>query len=112
MGRLHLTANFLSLPMNYFFEGLDVNQSAGFRNAEMKTIDVVFGTTEGVRVAAALARIQSAGLHRQIAMLLEAIVAGDNEKKSVATDGRFAPSIVHSCNRFEEHRIHRRRIAR
>jgi transcriptional regulator with XRE-family HTH domain len=62
MGRLHLIANFLSLPMNYFFEGLDVNQSAEFRNTEMKAIDVVFGTKEGIRVAAALSHIHSVGV--------------------------------------------------
>jgi hypothetical protein len=57
MGRLHVIANFLSLSMSYFFEGLDANQSAGLRSAEMKAIDVDFKTKEGVRVAAALSRI-------------------------------------------------------
>jgi transcriptional regulator with XRE-family HTH domain len=95
MGRLHLIANFLSLPMSYFFEGLDANQSAGLRNAEMKAIDVVLKTKEGTRVAAALSRINSVSLRRQIAELLEAIIARDNEEKAFATESQLAPSIVH-----------------
>jgi transcriptional regulator with XRE-family HTH domain len=95
MGRLHAIANSLGLPMSYFFEGLDLAQSAASPNTQVQAINAAFKTKEGVRVAAALSCIHSPSLRRHIADLLEAIIARDNEERPLATESRHAPPMMH-----------------
>jgi transcriptional regulator with XRE-family HTH domain len=78
-GRLHAIAGHLGLPVTYFFDGIEKNPSRTSVSG-MNAITEALGTREGVRIAAALSRIQSPQMRRRIADLLEAIIEDESKE--------------------------------
>lgn len=80
-GRLHAIAKMLNVPVSFFFEGLDKPLQS--HRDVLSTIERALSTKEGVRIAVALARIDSVELRRRVANLLEQII--DDEEQGAAT---------------------------
>jgi transcriptional regulator with XRE-family HTH domain len=77
IGRLCAISDILGVPLSYFLHGLD---SVPTIAPEFQALDAALTTKEGVRVAAALARIRRAPLRRHIAVLLEEILALESDE--------------------------------
>jgi DNA-binding XRE family transcriptional regulator len=84
MGRLHAIANALGVPMNYFIAEIAMDLTVVPSTTGVQSITAALKTKEGVRVAAALSRIQNANVRRHVADLLEAIIAGQGEEGRLA----------------------------
>ncbi|HMK78087.1 MAG TPA: helix-turn-helix transcriptional regulator [Xanthobacteraceae bacterium] len=82
-GRLSDIARVLSVPVAYFFESDAADEHAGGLGEGFNDITVVLSTTEGMRIARALARIPDSELRRRIADLLEAMIERET-RRSVA----------------------------
>jgi transcriptional regulator with XRE-family HTH domain len=82
-GRLSDVARALSVPVSYFFESDAADAPAGSLGEGFNDITVVLSTTEGIRIARALARIPDAEMRRRIADLLEAMIERET-RRSVA----------------------------
>ncbi len=82
-GRLSDIARVLSVPVSYFFESDAVDGQAGALSEGFNDITVVLSTSEGMRIARALARIPDAETRRRIADLLEAMIERET-RRSVA----------------------------
>lgn len=82
-GRLSDIARVLSVPVAYFFETDAVDERAGASSEGFNDITVVLSTSEGMRIARALARIPDPETRRRIADLLEAMIERET-RRSVA----------------------------
>ena len=82
-GRLSDIARVLSVPVSYFFESEAVETNATKLSEGFNDITVVLSTSEGMRIARALARIPDAEMRRRIADLLEAMIERET-RRSVA----------------------------
>ena len=82
-GRLHDFAEFLQMPVAYFFEGAD-RSPATAKESGMSAITEALSTKEGMRIALALSRIRDPELRRRVADVLEAIVRDESEVRSPA----------------------------
>jgi hypothetical protein len=78
-GRLYAIGQSLQLPVAYFFEGLDEEQSRSGENSNIEMISQALATKEGMRIALALSRIRSQAVRRRIADLLEAMITENEE---------------------------------
>lgn len=78
-GRLHAIAKLLQLPVTYFFEGVDSKPSKASGDG-LSAITAALSTEEGVRIAAALARIKDVQMRRRIAALLEALITDESRR--------------------------------
>lgn len=84
-GRLYAIARLLELPLTYFFEGVESGAPSSGKSSQVTAITQALSTREGVRIAAALARIEDSTLRYRIADLLEAIIADESrEVKSLS----------------------------
>ena len=83
-GRLSDIARVLSVPVAYFFESDATEEhGGGGLGVGYNDITVVLSTTEGMRIARALARIPDPEMRRRIADLLEAMIERET-RRSVA----------------------------
>jgi transcriptional regulator with XRE-family HTH domain len=82
-GRLSDIARVLSVPVSYFFESHGADNHAPSLNEGFNDVTIVLSTTEGMRIARALARIPDPETRRRIADLLEAIIERET-RRSVA----------------------------
>ncbi len=82
-GRLSDIARVLSVPVAYFFESAAVDAHASGLSEGFNDITVVLSTSEGMRIARALARIPDPETRRRIADLLEAMIERET-RRSVA----------------------------
>jgi transcriptional regulator with XRE-family HTH domain len=73
-GRLSDVAKILGVSMPYFFENLEGGDKAPKVNEGLKAITEALSTSDGIRIARALARIPEPDVRRRIADLLEAMV--------------------------------------
>jgi transcriptional regulator with XRE-family HTH domain len=78
-GRLHEIGKLLKVPVTYFFEGAEKNATPA-RGSSMNAVTEALSTKEGIRIAAALARIPNPHLRRRIADVLEAIVHDEGKE--------------------------------
>jgi transcriptional regulator with XRE-family HTH domain len=85
-GRLHSIATVLQVPVAYFFEGLDEEQSRAGKTYKLDAITEALATKEGVRIAIALSRIQNPEMRRRIADLLEAVMASESHEAKPRTN--------------------------
>lgn len=74
VGRLHAIARVLEVPLTYFFEGLDGINKRQKENRHLDSIATALSTSEGVRIAVALASIKDPELRRRIANLLDEVI--------------------------------------
>lgn len=79
-GRLYAIARLLELPLTYFFDGVESGLSANGKASQVTAITQALSTREGVRIAAALSRIEDPALRYRIADLLEAIIADESRE--------------------------------
>ena len=82
-GRLSDIARVLAVPVSYFFESEAGEAQPGTLNEGFNDVTVVLSTSEGMRIARALARIGDSELRRRIADLLEAMIERET-RRSVA----------------------------
>jgi transcriptional regulator with XRE-family HTH domain len=82
-GRLSDIARVLSVPVSYFFENDAADSHPATLNEGFNDVTVALSTTEGMRIARALARIPDAETRRRIADLLEAMIERET-RRSVA----------------------------
>jgi transcriptional regulator with XRE-family HTH domain len=82
-GRLGDIARVLSVPVSFFFDSEGGNEPVSSLNQTFNDVTVVLSTTEGMRIARALARIPNAEMRRRIADLLEAMIERET-RRSVA----------------------------
>lgn len=80
-GRLHAIAKMLNLPVSVFFEGLEKPQRGG--RDILNVVERALSTKEGIRIAAALSRIESVEFRRRMANLLEQMI-DDEEQEAVS----------------------------
>jgi DNA-binding XRE family transcriptional regulator len=79
-GRLSDIARALSVPVSYFFESDGADGHAPVVSAGFNDVTVVLSTTEGMRIARALARIPDPETRRRIADLLEAMIERETRR--------------------------------
>ena len=77
-GRLHDIALALNVPVAHFFEHVAHERISS--DAAIDQITEALSTTEGIRIAQALARIEDKDLRRRIADLLEAMVVHERRR--------------------------------
>jgi hypothetical protein len=71
----------LNLPVSVFFEGLEKPQRGG--RDILNVVERALSTKEGIRIAAALSRIESVEFRRRMANLLEQMI-DDEEQEAVS----------------------------
>lgn len=77
-GRLHAIANFLEVPVSYFFEGMVRDAHGGAGDPSVRAVSEALSTREGVRIAVALSRIRNQATRQRIADLLEAMIVEES----------------------------------
>lgn len=72
-GRLAKIAEALEVPLAYFFEGVQIKKIGGDQSNALENATMVLTTSAGIRIAAALVRIDRPEITQRLAELLESI---------------------------------------